>query len=239
MKKQSIILLARDYASRHWFKLSLLLLVIIACFRKELSFSLQLNSGKEDKKVEQKKVSPDVKFTHAAPTEGSDNTPLSIFGSLLGSDKNDEEFSDIDDATKIAFMKRFYQVAVAEQKKYGLPASIILANALRQSYAGKRELTLKSNNHFALPCTFDWTGTNEKIGDECYRKYDNAWLSFRDHSIFVTSGKFAELRSLGGTNYKAWAKGMQKLGFPAANDNLANDLIEIIEKYQLSQLDKM
>ena len=239
MKKQSIILLARDYVARHWFKLSLLLLVIIACFRKELSFSLQLNSTKEDKKVEQKKVSPDTKFTTVAPAESSDGTPLSIFGNLLSSGNKKEEFPAMDELSKTTFMKRFYPVALAERKKYGVPASIILANALHQSFAGKRDLTLKSYNHFALPCTFDWTGASEKMGDECYRKYENAWLSFRDHSVFITSGKFAELRNLGDTNYKAWANGLQKLGYPGGGDHLADDLIEIIEKYKLTDLDKM
>jgi flagellum-specific peptidoglycan hydrolase FlgJ len=234
MKKQIIISYVRDYVSRHWFKLSLLLLIIIACFRKDLSLSVRFNSEKENKKVELKK---DTKITAAATNEKVSSTPLSIIEGFLSKNGKNEEFPEIDDDTKISFLKRFAQVAVAEQKKYGIPASIVLANALQQSFAGKRELTLKSNNHFALPCTFDWTGGNEQMGSECYRKYENAWLSFRDHSIFITSGKFSELRN--SKDYKAWAKGLQSLGYPSGSDNLAEDLIKIIEKYGLNNLDKL
>ena len=234
MKKQIIISYVRDYVSRHWFKLSLLLLIIIACFRKDLSLSVRFNSEKENKKVELKK---DTKITAAATNEKASSTPLSIIEGFLSKGGKNEEFPEIDEDTKISFLKRFAQVAVAEQKKYGIPASIVLANALRQSFAGKRELTLKSNNHFALPCTFDWTGGNEQMGSECYRKYENAWLSFRDHSIFVTSGKFSDLRN--SKDYKAWAKGLQSLGYPSGSDNLAEDLIKIIEKYGLNNLDKL
>lgn len=233
MKKQHIISFIRDYVRRHWFKLSLLLLIIIACFRKDLSFSVRLNSLKDNKKIEQKKEETKIEIT----SEKSGGTPLSIIEGILGATSKKDEFPEIDENTKINFLKRFAQVAVAEQKKYGIPASIVLANALRQSYAGKRELTTKSNNHFAIPCTFDWTGESEKLSDECYRKYENAWLSFRDHSIFVTSGKFSELRK--SKNYKEWANGLQNLGYPSSNDNLADELIKIIEKYGLHNLDKL
>ena len=224
MKKQIILSKIRDYISRHWFKLSLAVLVLLACFRKELSFSLHFNSDKYGQKSEQKKESPDNSTTSNTSTEKEKSTPLSIIGSLFSSDNKKEEFPEIDEATKIAFMKRFAQVAIAERKKYGVPSSIILANAVRQSFAGKRELTMKSNNHFGLPCTFDWNGANEKIGENCFRKYENAWLSFRDHSIFVTSGKFSDLHRLGEKNYKEWAKGLQKLGYPSVSDSLADEL---------------
>lgn len=233
MKKQHIVSFIRDYVSRHWFKLSLLLLIIIACFRKDLSFSFRLNSSKNNKKIEQTQEETKVEIT----SEKNTTTPLSIIEGFLSKGDKKDEFPEIDESTKINFLKRFAQVAVAEQKKYGIPASVILANALRQSYAGKRELTIKSNNHFAIPCTFDWTGESEKISDNCYRKYENAWLSFRDHSIFITSGKFSELRS--SKNFKDWANGLQNLGYPSGSDNLADELIKIIEKYRLQDLDKL
>ena len=239
MKKHIIISRVREYVGRHWFKLILLLLIVIACFRKDLNFSLSLNSANKNKKVEQKKNSTETQTPATLQKESNESTPLSILGTFLGTQKKTDEFPEIDEPTKMAFMRRFIQVAVAERKKYGVPSSLILANALRQSFAGKRELTLQSNNHFSLPCTFDWTGYTIKMGDDCYRKYENAWLSFRDHSIFITSGKFAELRSLGSTNYKGWANGLQKLGYPAGGDHLADDLIDIIEKYQLHTLDSM
>ena len=75
--------------------------------------------------------------------------------------------------------------------------------------------------------------------NDCYRRYEKAWTSFRDHSVFVTSGKFSDLRRCGETNFKDWAKGLERLGYPSTGGHLADDLIKIIETYQLERLDKM
>jgi flagellum-specific peptidoglycan hydrolase FlgJ len=228
-----------DYAKTHWFKISLLILILIACLKKDLSLSFRMNTDKtKEQHRTTNKESHDSKIT-AVAGENLETTPLSIVGNLFSSDKKKEEWGNINEETKRGFLKHFHQVAVAERKKYGIPASIILANALLQSYAGKRDVTLKNFNHFALPCNFNWTGEVEKVNDKCYRKYENAWVSFRDHSVFITSGKFAKLRNNSNYDYKAWAKGLEKLGYPSDMNNLADRLIEIIEQYELEQLDTM
>jgi flagellum-specific peptidoglycan hydrolase FlgJ len=227
-----------DYAKTHWFKISLLILILIACLKKDLSLSFRMNTDKTKEQQTTNKVSHDSKIT-AAAGENLETTPLSIVGNLFSSDKKKEEWGNINEETKRGFLKHFHQVAVAERKKYGIPASIILANALLQSYAGKRDVTLKNFNHFALPCNFNWSGESEKVDGKCYRKYENAWTSFRDHSVFITSGKFAKLRNLSNYDYKAWATGLEKLGYPSDITHLADRLIEIIEQYELEQLDTM
>jgi flagellum-specific peptidoglycan hydrolase FlgJ len=227
-----------DYAKTHWFKISLLILILIACLKKDLSLSFRMNTDKAKEQQTTNKESLDSKIT-AAAGENLETTPLSIVGNLFSSDKKKEEWGNINEETKRGFLKHFHQVAVAERKKYGIPASIILANALLQSYAGKRDVTLKNFNHFALPCNFNWNGEVEKVDGKCYRKYENAWTSFRDHSVFITSGKFAKLRNYSNYDYKAWATGLQKLGYPSDISNLADRLIEIIEQYELEQLDTM
>jgi flagellum-specific peptidoglycan hydrolase FlgJ len=227
-----------DYAKTHWFKISLLILILIACLKKDLSLSFRMNTDKAKEQQTTNKESLDSKIT-AAAGENLETTPLSIVGNLFSSDKKKEEWGNINEETKRGFLKHFHQVAVAERKKYGIPASIILANALLQSYAGKRDVTLKNFNHFALPCNFNWNGEVEKVDGRCYRKYENAWTSFRDHSVFITSGKFAKLRNHSNYDYKAWATGLEKLGYPSDISNLADRLIEIIEQYELEQLDTM
>ena len=43
-------------------------------------------------------------------------------------------------------------------KKYKIPASIILSQALLESGAGASTLALKSNNHFGIKCHQNWRG---------------------------------------------------------------------------------
>ena len=185
-------------------------------------------------------VKNDVKTPKTTPSTQKpvEDTPLSIWSYFFGKDdKKSDDISLIDDATQKSYLKRFAQVAVTERHKFGIPASIILANALLQSQAGTRETALKANNQFGLPASVEWTGTSLQVGKGVFRQYENAWVSFRDHSIFISSGKFANLRALGDKDYKAWAKGLETGGFPSNQPQLAQKLVAIIEKYSLQQLD--
>lgn len=125
------------------------------------------------------------------------------------------EEKGVEKSTERDYLRRFCQVAANERRKYGIPASVILANALRQSKAGNSDMTVHLNNHSGLPCTFD---CSEK-GNNHFRQYQNAWESFRDHSLFITSGKFSELKKYAENDYKNWALGLQRLGYPSNNDN--------------------
>ncbi len=219
------------YCRAHWFKLSLLGLILVFLYKKELSVNFKIGSKEPQKEVNNNKIT-------ITKNNATEDIPLSIFGSGGTIRRKTEEMPTIDDASKIAYLKRFAQVAVAEHKKFGIPASLILANAFRQSYAGQRDFATKSNNHFAIPCTDGWIGAGDKYGDNCIRHYDNAWSSFRDHSTILVSGDFANLKQFGDKDYRNWAKGLQKYGYPTSSEHLAEDLIKIIETYRLDQLDK-
>ncbi|NJN34570.1 MAG: hypothetical protein HC817_10270 [Saprospiraceae bacterium] len=247
----------KAYGQKHWFKLSLLLLLLIAFFKKDLNLKINLNSDKNtkatqppktqnlDKTKETDNINRDATGSRFTATDekfvgNSDATPSqksSIWDNFSSENVASDVFPNLDNAAKVVFLKRFADVAITERRKFGIPTSIILAAALRHSYAGTRDATKKGQNHFALPCTKDWRGAGLKIGSTCFRQYENAWASFRDHSFFITSGKFASLRSLGSTNYKAWAQALEANGYPSGGNQLAEDLISIIEQFQLHELD--
>ena len=164
-----------------------------------------------------------------------DRFGLSFIGGGTAS-KPKSELPNIDQKTIESYLKRFAHVAISERKKYGVPSSIILANALFHSFAGTRDMAQIGHNHFAIACSPEWSGNEAEFQNKCYRRYENAWTSFRDHSLFVTSGKYANLLQLGTTDYKSWANALEKYKFSEFSD-LAKNLIEIIEKYELYHLD--
>ncbi len=216
--------------------------------RKDFSFQINMNNpdkveepvfqpleGKQKKKKELLTLK-----TEEQSSKNSNSGILERFGlSFIGGgtvSKPKSEFSKIDEKTIGSYLKRFAHVAISERKKFGVPSSIILANSLFHSFAGTRELAQSGHNHFAISCSPDWNGDSENFRNKCYRKYENAWTSFRDHSLFVTSGKYFNLLQYGTTDYKSWAKGIDKAGFSEFLD-LEKNLIEIIEKYELYHLD--
>ena len=139
------------------------------------------------------------------------------------------------------YVNTYSKAAINEMKKYGIPASITMAQGILESSSGKGELALKSNNHFGIKCHSTWKGKKVYHDDdekgECFRKYRNPETSYRDHSLFLKSrSRYGFLFKLKMSNYIKWAKGLRKAGY-ATDPAYANKLISIIERYELWKLD--
>jgi len=138
------------------------------------------------------------------------------------------------------YIYEYVGIAKNEMVEYGIPASITLAQGILESGAGNGELTRKANNHFGIKC-HDWTGKkvyhDDDRSQECFRKYDKASLSFRDHSLFLKNRKrYAKLFTYEQDDYKSWARGLRAAGY-ATDKKYPDKLISIIERYNLDVYD--
>ncbi len=127
-------------------------------------------------------------------------------------------------------------------QRYGIPASITLAQGVLESGAGNSRLATVANNHFGIKC-HDWTGPSISHDDdeqgECFRVYGSAIESFEDHSKFLRGRRrYSSLFQLARTDYRGWAYGLKRAGY-ATNPAYANSLIDIIELYRLYEYDTM
>lgn len=142
---------------------------------------------------------------------------------------------------KLQYVERFAKIAVTEQKKYGIPASITLAQGILESRAGSSKLAKQANNHFGIKCfsTKCKKGHCMNFQDDShkdfFRKYPTAWESYRAHSEFLINNSYKKLLKYG-NDYKMWAYGLKKLGY-ATDANYDNLLINIIETYDLTVYD--
>jgi flagellum-specific peptidoglycan hydrolase FlgJ len=139
------------------------------------------------------------------------------------------------------YILQFKDIAMGNMQKYGIPASIILAQGILESGAGKGDLALDANNHFGIKCHNDWLGESVRHDDdsaqECFRKYTEASESYRDHALFLVGKKrYASLFTYEKDDYKAWAKGLRACGY-ATDPNYPDKLISYIERYNLHQYD--
>ena len=233
-----------EYVQQHWFKLLLLMIVLYLFTQKDFSFSINLSDPDQQEvplKDQQrpKAVQKKEYFTEQTKEQPGilDRFDLSPFFGKNNKSVPLEALHQIEEDTRQAYLKRFAKVVIEERRKFGIPSSILLASAFLHSYAGTRSVTTTANNHFGLTCTYDWSGPISKQSATCYRKYENAWMSFRDNSLYLSSGKFANLQSLGATDYKAWATQLEKLGY-SEYENMAAPMIQIIEMYGLDELDR-
>lgn len=141
----------------------------------------------------------------------------------------------------LEYIDQYSGIAVDEMEAYGIPASITMAQGLLESGAGRSQLTKESNNHFGIKCRKDWKGERVYHDDdqkgECFRKYKSAKESYEDHSQFLKRNpRYASLFQLQKTDYKGWARGLKKAGY-ATDPKYADRLIDIIETYELQNLD--
>lgn len=239
MYAQKISTGLKSFVFQNWFKLLFLVMMVYMLFQKDLSFQINLSSPLQFQREPAGVTSPAKEKLSEGP--GNEATGA-LFDRLPFPSEREQksalkaELKLVHEDEQIAYLRRFAQVAIAERKKFGIPASILLANALLFSNAGNSMGVASANNHFQLECSSLWAGNQWKDGERCLRSYQNAWESFRDHSEFLSAPPHIHLLKMGSTDYKAWAKGMEKAGFQNEPD-LAATLIEIIEHYRLGELD--
>ena len=142
-------------------------------------------------------------------------------------------------STTIAYIAQYKTIAMKEMKRTGVPASITLAQAIVESNSGESNLAKKHNNHFGIKCKSEWTGAKTYQDDdakqECFRAYDAAELSFKDHSNFLKNRpNYVDLFLLDPVDDTAWAYGLKKAGYATASD-YPKKLLKIIDDYELAQ----
>jgi flagellum-specific peptidoglycan hydrolase FlgJ len=236
MKKESPAQIIFHFVKDNWFKLSLTALMLFAWLRKDLSFQVKMDETPY--RLEKSAGKPKEKYTEANPLSAAlpqtgrmeaPSISLPGFGSMGSTD----EYPSIGEAEAHAYLSRFVKVAKEEQKRFGIPASIILAVSLRQSAAGQRDIATNVNNYFAMPCNAEWNGACREFQGHTYRKYSSAWASFRDFSLYAKE-HFARLK---GADYEAWALALENEGF-SETDHFAKEIIELVQGYRLDAADR-
>jgi LysM repeat protein len=135
------------------------------------------------------------------------------------------------------YVATYKNLAIAEMQRTGVPACITLAQGILETEGGNSDLLKASNNHFGIKCKASWTGAtvfhDDDASGECFRKYNSAEESYKDHSDFLKNqDRYSYLFQLDPLDYKGWAYGLRKCGY-ATNPKYAQILIQYIEQYHL------
>ncbi len=144
--------------------------------------------------------------------------------------------------TREEYIDRYKHIAVAHMERYGIPASITLAQGILESDCGNSRLSRSSNNHFGIKCKRDWTGNrvfhDDDARGECFRAYGSVEASYEDHARFLDAQpRYDSLFVYAADDYRSWARGLKAAGYATAPD-YAQRLCRIIEEAQLYLLDR-
>ncbi|MBK9982799.1 MAG: glucosaminidase domain-containing protein [Saprospiraceae bacterium] len=147
-----------------------------------------------------------------------------------------------------SYIETYKFVAIDEMVKSGIPASIIMAQAIVESNAGASSLARESNNHFGIKCKDYWEGSQYyhpdddkdkqgKLIPSCFRKYDSVNDSYKDHTDFLMhTDHYKPLFAYDKTDYELWAMGLEICGY-ASQQGYGEQLIRTIKLYNLHELD--
>lgn len=144
--------------------------------------------------------------------------------------------------TKEEYIEKYKHIAIDHMERYGIPASITLAQGILESDSGNSNLARRSNNHFGIKCKKDWKGERvyhtDDAPNECFRKYDTVEESYEDHAKFLDqSPRYDSLFAYSSTDYRSWARGLKAAGY-ATNPNYPQLLTKIIEDNKLYLFDE-
>lgn len=144
------------------------------------------------------------------------------------------------------YINLYSTYAMEQMRKYGIPASVTLAQGILESSNGQSRLALNENNHFGIKATPRWITEGGKYGlytddkpNEKFCSYDSVGDSYEHHSRFLVENKrYDRCFALAPDDYKGWTEGLAKAGY-ASGSNYAGSLQKIIEVNGLQKYDRM
>ena len=143
------------------------------------------------------------------------------------------------------YAERYAVEAMEQMKRYGIPASVTLAQGILESRNGQSELSQLGNNHFGVKASKSWLKnggdylvyTDDKPNEK-FCKYATVGDSYEHHSkILKNSSRYSQCFKLSPDDYKGWTKGIERGGY-ATNGGYAASLQKIIEINGLQKYDQ-
>ena len=144
------------------------------------------------------------------------------------------------------YVDRYAEAAMEQMRKYGIPASVTLAQGILESASGQSELSRKGNNHFGIKATSTWLEnggrylvyTDDKPNEK-FCQYASVADSYEHHSLFLKGNKrYSNLFELSPDDYVGWTRGLQEDGY-ATSKQYASSLQALIRQNGLDKYDRM
>lgn len=146
---------------------------------------------------------------------------------------------------KQAFFEKYAPMAMEQQQKYGIPASVTLAQMYIESAGGKSKLSREGNNYFGIKCSAEWVSSgkpyslhNDDRPNEKFCNYASVEDSITHHSEFLMQPRYATCRQCASDDYVGWSNGLQAAGYATAR-NYAMTIQQDIQVYGLDKYDRM
>ena len=136
------------------------------------------------------------------------------------------------------FTEEEIRLAQETQARYGVPASVTLAQYALESGWGSSNLAQKAQNYFGITGKNHSTGQYVTMSGRTWAKYGSKAESFYDHGRLLSTDLYAS-KTAGAQNVSQYIDAIAETYAPSSdgNNDYAGKLKNIINSYNLTQYD--
>ena len=146
---------------------------------------------------------------------------------------------------KTAFFEKYAAAAMEEQRRYGIPASVTLAQMAVESGYGESSLAKQDNNYFGIKASKDWINSGKPWSYHHDDHYNDKFCTFGSplesleyHSKVLMADRYKACRQYAPTDHLHWIEGIKKGGY-ATDPRYVATIEGVIRKYGLEKYDQM
>ena len=146
---------------------------------------------------------------------------------------------------KNEFFTKYANAAMEQQQRYGIPASVTLAQMAYESFWGQSTLATTGNNFFGIKCSRDWLAAgkpyslhNDDKPNEKFCNYASVDESIEHHSRLLMGDRYKRCHRYDSTDYHNWLVAIKACGYATAPDYVKK-LEGMIKQYKLYLFDRI
>lgn len=143
------------------------------------------------------------------------------------------------------FFNKYASAAMEQQQRYGIPASVTLAQMAYESFYGQSALATAGNNYFGIKCSREWLAAgkpyslhNDDKPNEKFCNYASVDESIEHHSRLLMGDRYKRCHRYDSTDYHNWLVAIKACGYATAPDYVKK-LEGMIKRYKLYLFDRI
>ena len=144
-----------------------------------------------------------------------------------------------------AFFDKYAHAAMEQQLRYGIPASVTLAQMAYESFWGQSTLATAGNNFFGIKCSREWLAAgkpyslhNDDKPNEKFCNYASVDESIEHHSRLLMGDRYKRCHRYSSTDYHNWLVAIKACGYATAPDYVKK-LESMIKRHKLYLFDRI
>ena len=155
------------------------------------------------------------------------------------------EQEGLSDSSRVAFIEKYAPAAMEQQCRYGIPASVTLAQMVFESKWGQSKMAVLDHNYFGIKANSRWLAKglpynlyDDDKPNEKFCVFPDAAQSMEYHSQVLLGDRYARCFLYAPTDWHNWLVEIIRAGY-ATSDIYVKECSKIIEKYRLYEYDQI